>query len=101
MNKNIKSLKLTEESKTIPFIQNKKLISKKNQKKHKLPLEIMILIMNKAMEDDDFDKALEIAYKAAPYCHPKLNEAKVETKQIKTIENMTTEELKLLIGNQC
>lgn len=67
-------------------------------KKHKLPLEIMILIMNKALEEKKYETALEIAYKTAPYCHPKLNDAKVEMTQIKTLEDMSEEELKNFIG---
>ena len=41
---------------------------------------------------------MEIAYKTAPYCHPKLNDAKVEMTQIKTLEDMSEEELKNFIG---
>ncbi len=67
-------------------------------KKQKLPLEIMIMIINKALKEKNYDMALEIAYKAAPYCHPKLNEVKVEMKQIKLVEDMSEEELKAFIG---
>lgn len=79
----------------------KTLVNKgKSFKEQKLPLDIMIFIMNKYLEEEKYDTALEIAYKAAPYCHPKLNEAKVELTQVKKIQDMTEKELKILLGDE-
>lgn len=64
----------------------------------KTPLEIMILIMNKALKEGDHEAALNIAYKAAPYCHPKLTESKTDSAYLKRAEEMTEEELKRFIS---
>lgn len=92
--------KLMDKNKIEDSFCKKNQITKRSgrSKKQKMPLDIMILIMNKAFKEENYTQALEIAYKAAPYCHPKLNEAKVEMTRIKAAEEMTEEELKAFIG---
>ncbi|MDI2091670.1 hypothetical protein [Commensalibacter oyaizuii] len=73
----------------------RKNIKEGNQKS---PLEVMVYIMNKSLEDQNYDLALNVAYKVAPYLHAKLNESKLEVTNLKRPEEMTDEELQIFIG---
>ncbi|CAI3932271.1 unnamed protein product [Commensalibacter papalotli (ex Botero et al. 2024)] len=58
----------------------------------------MIFIMNKSLEEENYDLALNVAYKVAPYLHAKLTESKLEVMNIKQPEEMSDEELQIFIG---
>lgn len=68
------------------------------KKTQKTPLEVMIFIMNKSLEEENYDLALNVAYKVAPYLHAKLTESKLEVTNIKRPEEMSDEELQIFIG---
>lgn len=63
------------------------------------PLEIILKIMNKAYENEDYKLALEAAKGAAPYLHARLNEVNANIHQMKKIQDMSDDELQYLINN--
>ncbi|EHD14035.1 hypothetical protein CIN_13940 [Commensalibacter intestini A911] len=77
---------------------SKQWLSKMVKKTQKTPLEVMIFIMNKSLEEENYDLALNVAYKVAPYLHAKLNESKLEVTNVKRPEEMSDEELQIFIG---
>lgn len=94
-------VKVDIEKSIIPKNTVKRII-KKNSKTvdqiQKTPLEVMIFIMNKSLEEENYDLALNVAYKVAPYLHAKLTESKLEVTNIKQPEEMSDEELQIFIG---
>ncbi|CAI3956099.1 unnamed protein product [Commensalibacter communis] len=72
--------------------------TKSISKTQKTPLEVMIFIMNKSLEEENYDLALNVAYKVAPYLHAKLTESKLEVTNLKRPEEMSDEELQIFIG---
>lgn len=83
---------------TIDKGNSKQGLSKIIKKTQKTPLEVMIFIMNKSLEEENYDLALNVAYKVAPYLHAKLTESKLEVTNVKRPEEMSDEELQIFIG---
>lgn len=54
-------------------VLRKDVASKMLAKSERLPLEVMLTAMNRAVDVDDWDKAAGFAKEAAPYLHAKLS----------------------------
>lgn len=64
------------------------------------PVAVMVWIMNESLKSGKNDIALDAASKAAPYLHAKLIESKTEVTSIKSLDQMTDEELERFVGQK-